>query len=696
MVSINNQTSLEINERYQERLLVRARNSRFSRRNTIKLPEGVDPLDMSFESIFDDSNNEQGDDNDSKKQKQIPAASNNNSPKLPNSSRIPKSSRTNKTKKINELEARVMIENIEPPPSSITKKTANPISEIRENSVDSNNQNLYKSTEQTEVERPNGSINPSLDKSTDQVEEENSNDSSNQYLNNSTNQIEEEEKPINLDKPDINQLEEEYLNYSSNQYLSKSAAVQVIEERPSESNNQNLEKSAAVQVEEKSSGSSVKISLTDSDFYNPFENRRMTRQNKGFTRKQSGRFTLNIDITDEIDEQSIAAPNKNLGFTMIEKQDSSPTIALDEISNNNTSTLEIISDDQISTSMKSPNSQSPKPSDIEEDSYLPLINNDNGFDGTFVLEPSFASSLAKPTSILSILEKPASFGNIPITIPVQYETDKKYDPIGRNIINKVLPEEEMEEDEEENFTAKHLSDPNERKRTIYLANNDQEEKKRKHYTLNVNEVEDGNIVRKTKKRSYSKHGNPTVEIKMIHNIVNETIDEFLDELEKDSYKNIIENFKEEFEIQFTKQAEIIRNQLSLHEFFNQKLIQMKKVKDDLLEVKQKREIISKNMSKERELFKKEEEDRKKLEGLHNFLSNIEFLRESVALEEDVPDKEYNHHHLDLNEISGLIISITSRTGDLISNHNSEEGALSIIKRYNKLLETCQEILEKEC
>nr|CAG8612137.1 7896_t:CDS:2 [Entrophospora candida] len=669
MVSINNQTSLEINERYQERLLVRARNSRFSRRNTIKLPEGVDPLDMSFESIFDDSNNEQGDDDDSKKQKQIPAASNNNSPKLPNSSRIPKSSRTTKkTKQINELEARVMIENIEPP-SSITEKIANPISEIRENSVDSNNQNLYKSTEQTEVERPNGSINPSLDKSTDQVEEENSNDSSNQYLNNSTNQIEEEEKPINLDKPDINQLEEEYLNYSSNQYLSKSAAVQVIEERPSESNNQNLEKSAAVQVEEKSSGSSAKISLTDSDFYNPFENRRMTRQNKGFTRRQSSRFTLNIDITDEIDEQLIAAPNKNLGFTMIEKQDSSPTIALDEISNNNTSILEIISDDQISTSMKSPNSQSPKPSDIEEDSYLPLINNDNGFDGTFVLEPSFASSLAKPTSILSILEKPASFDNIPITIPVQYETDKKDDPIGRNVINKVLPEEEMEEDEEENFTAKHLSDPNERKRTIYSANNDQEEKKRKHYTLNVNEVEDGNIVRKTKKRSYSKHGNPTVEIKMIHNIVNETIDEFLDELEKDSYKNIIENFKEEFEIQFTKQAEIIRNQLSLHEFFNQKLIQMKKVKDDLLE---------------------------KLEGLHNFLSNIEFLRESVALEEDVPDKEYNHHHLDLNEISGLIISITSRTGDLISNHNSEEGALSIIKRYNKLLETCQEILEKEC
>ncbi|CAJ0645029.1 6521_t:CDS:1, partial [Entrophospora sp. SA101] len=34
--------------------------------------------------------------------------------------------------------------------------------------------------------------------------------------------------------------------------------------------------------------------------------------------------------------------------------------------------------------------------------------------------------------------------------------------------------------------------------------------------------------------------------------------------------------------------------------------------------------------------------------------------------------------------------------DLISKHSSEEGAFSIIKRYNKLLETCQEILEKEC
>nr|CAG8435395.1 12544_t:CDS:2 [Entrophospora candida] len=277
-------------------------------------------------------------------------------------------------------------------------------------------------------------------------------------------------------------------------------------------------------------------------------------------------------------EQSITAPNENLELIMIEKQDSSPTIALDE---------------------------------NKEDSYLPLINNDDGFDGTFVLEPLFASSLAKPTSILSTLEKPTSFGNIPITIPVQYEINKEDDIISRNVINEVLVEEEMEEYEEEIFTTKHLSDPNERKRTIYSTNNNQEEKTRKCHTSNVNKIEDGNVVRKAKKRSYSKLGNPTVEI--------------------------------------------IQNQLSLHEFFNQKSTQMKKVKDDLLE---------------------------KLEGLHSFLSNIEFLRESVALGD--------------NEISGLIISITSCTGDLISNHSSEEGAFSIIKRYNKLLETCQEILEKEC
>nr|CAG8454257.1 6860_t:CDS:2 [Entrophospora candida] len=288
-------------------------------------------------------------------------------------------------------------------------------------------------------------------------------------------------------------------------------------------------------------------------------------------------------------EQSITAPNENLELIMIEKQDSSPTIALDENSNHNTSTLEITSEDQIPMSMKS----------------------SNRFDGTFVLEPLFASSLAKPTSILSTLEKPTSFGNIPITIPVQYEINKEDDIISRNVINEVLVEEEMEEYEEEIFTTKHLSDPNERKRTIYSTNNNQEEKTRKCHTSNVNKIEDGNVVRKAKKRSYSKLGNPTVEI--------------------------------------------IQNQLSLHEFFNQKSTQMKKVKDDLLE---------------------------KLEGLHSFLSNIEFLRESVALGD--------------NEISGLIISITSCTGDLISNHSSEEGAFSIIKRYNKLLETCQEILEKEC
>ncbi|CAJ0637330.1 14295_t:CDS:2 [Entrophospora sp. SA101] len=112
-------------------------------------------------------------------------------------------------------------------------------------------------------------------------------------------------------------------------------------------------------------------------------------------------------------------------------------------------------------------------------------------------------------------------------------------------------------------------------------------------------------------------------------------------------------------------------------------MQMKKVKDDLLEVKQKREIISKNMTKERELFKKEEEDRKKLEGLHNFLSNLEFLKESVGLE-DVSEREDNHHNLDLNEISGLIFKITSRTGDLTSDHSNEEDIISywkLVKKY---------------
>ncbi|CAJ0637327.1 14292_t:CDS:2 [Entrophospora sp. SA101] len=685
MVSINNKTSLEINERYQERLLTRTRNSRLDRRNTIKLPEGVDPLDISFESIFDDSNIEQSDDDNSKKQKQISAASNNNSHKLPNSPIsliIPESPRNTKnTKEINELETHMMIENLELPSSLITGNITNLISEIQENSIDSNNPSLDKSSKQVEVERQNGLNNQNLYKSTKQVEVERLNGLINLNLDKSTDQA-EETKSNESNKPNTNQLEE--VKYSSKKYLGKSAAVQV-EERPSGSNNKILDKSAAIQVEEgKPSESSVKMSLIDSDFYKLFDNRRMTKRNKDFPRKQSNRFTLDIDITNEIDEPSIPVqtiPNDYLGLTIIKKHDSSPT-ALDENSSNNLTTLEITPEDQISMSMQSSNSQSPKFSDIEENSYLPLINNDNGLDGTFVLEPSFASSLAKPISILSILEKPASFSNIPIMVPVQDDTDKE-----------VLVEKEMEEDSEENFTTEHLSDPNKRKRTIDPPNNDQEgnslkddnqimSETRKYHISNVNEkVEDSNAVRKAKKRSHSKLGNPTEEIKMIHNIINETIDEFLDKLEEDSHKNNIENFKKEFELQFTKQAEIIQKQLNLHEFFNQKLMQMKKVKDDLLEVKQKREIISKNMTKERELFKKEEEDRKKLEGLHNFLSNLEFLKESVGLE-DVSEREDNHHNLDLNEISGLIFKITSRTGDLTSDHSNEEGALSIIKRYN--------------
>ncbi|CAJ0637526.1 7106_t:CDS:2 [Entrophospora sp. SA101] len=140
------------------------------------------------------------------------------------------------------------------------------------------------------------------------------------------------------------------------------------------------------------------------------------------------------------------------------------------------------------------------------------------------------------------------------------------------------------------------------------------------------------------------------------------IEEFLNVLEDDNiFKDKIRYFQKEIEIRLTKQSKC------------------KQLQDELHKVASKRKLVCERLSNERKSYEIEEKERKA-------------LAESVRMERGDVTNNDNRNHIELGEIVGHVIKITNVSGDNLS-YGNDEGYLSIIKRFNGLLEDFQTILE---
>ncbi|CAJ0629743.1 3901_t:CDS:10 [Entrophospora sp. SA101] len=184
------------------------------------------------------------------------------------------------------------------------------------------------------------------------------------------------------------------------------------------------------------------------------------------------------------------------------------------------------------------------------------------------------------------------------------------------------------------------------------------------------------------------------DIKVIHNILNITMDEFINELENDFFKNKAIHLKEQVEKAFKKKYDLFEKHLKLQEALDQTRSRINKIENELLEVKENHHNVCMDMSKERESFRNEEEERKKCEKLHVFLSNIEIFRELFLLKNVANAEDSNRNDLNVGRLVGIITNIILRSGDELLDSSHEQGYLGKIRRFNELLETLQETLEK--
>nr|CAG8526960.1 11323_t:CDS:2 [Entrophospora candida] len=165
------------------------------------------------------------------------------------------------------------------------------------------------------------------------------------------------------------------------------------------------------------------------------------------------------------------------------------------------------------------------------------------------------------------------------------------------------------------------------------------------------------------------------EFNTIGDCIDTVIEEFLNVLEDDNiFKDKIRYFQKEIEIRLTKQSKC------------------KQLQDELHKVASKRKLVCERLSNERKSYEIEEKERKKLEEIHTFILNLEALAESVRMEKGDVTNNDNRNHIELGEIVGHVIKITNVSGDNLS-YGNDEGYLSIIKRFNGLLEDFQTILE---
>ncbi|CAJ0757216.1 17362_t:CDS:2, partial [Entrophospora sp. SA101] len=164
------------------------------------------------------------------------------------------------------------------------------------------------------------------------------------------------------------------------------------------------------------------------------------------------------------------------------------------------------------------------------------------------------------------------------------------------------------------------------------------------------------------------------DIKVIHNILNITMDEFINELENDFFKNKAIHLKEQVEKAFKKKYDLFEKHLKLQEALDQTRSRINKIENELLEVK--------------------ENHHNKCEKLHVFLSNIEIFRELFLLKNVANAEDSNRNDLNVGRLVGIITNIILRSGDELLDSSHEQGYLGKIRRFNELLETLQETLEK--
>ncbi|CAG8834102.1 18348_t:CDS:2, partial [Gigaspora margarita] len=173
------------------------------------------------------------------------------------------------------------------------------------------------------------------------------------------------------------------------------------------------------------------------------------------------------------------------------------------------------------------------------------------------------------------------------------------------------------------------------------------------------------------------------------------------ELDDNKFSKEFQYFKKEAELRLIEQSDLVDEHIALQSSLQKAKLRIRQLRTDLLNVQRHHDKVYSELHKERSTFRMDEENRKKLEQIHTFLSDLELLRISVMSRDSAQDKEEVEI---LDDFEGLLASVTSRCCD-VSNLNmifqssdsiriTDAGNLGVLRRFNSLLENCENIMRQ--
>ncbi|CAI2186820.1 10093_t:CDS:10, partial [Funneliformis geosporum] len=289
--------------------------------------------------------------------------------------------------------------------------------------------------------------------------------------------------------------------------------------------------------------------------------------------------------------------------------------------------------------------------------------------------------------------------NIGEILSSENEDEERIDAKSRNYIDKPVEIVSSEDDENDDDVTPVEILSSKRK---YDDNNDEQIDTTSSTLENVeNEDDDDEQIDTT-----SKTNNRDLAQSEIGDAINHIITEFLVELGNKSFKKEIQHFNKEIELHLLEQSDLVDEQINLQSSLRKSKLRMNHIRKELLDVQRERDRVCKELANERRTFAKEEQDRKKLEQAHNFLTDLETLREAADAEDNMQDEEEI-----LDGFKGLLVSVASRCSDISLSSSSNasvqkgftkgkvsleeaSGSLGILCRFNMLLEVCEKIIRQ--
>ncbi|KAK3815464.1 MAG: hypothetical protein J3Q66DRAFT_209847 [Benniella sp.] len=188
---------------------------------------------------------------------------------------------------------------------------------------------------------------------------------------------------------------------------------------------------------------------------------------------------------------------------------------------------------------------------------------------------------------------------------------------------------------------------------------------------------------------------PLSEMDVIADAVRDVVDTFIDSIEDKAMAKELMIMRSELETVLIEQVDMLDDHILLKASVKKAAAVKKELRVRLLETQRQRQKTREELKRVRANFEREERARRRLEDTHNFLTDLEALRDHIVGSDDesadASEDERTKDHEDDNLKTGLqslIATVGSRCGKPATggNTNTPSHMLKTLREFNQLLE----------